>query len=73
MSEGFERGAFAPAIADRGDRPHPFLDRHEGRVVGGVRFDEDDTGLHYTGRLLGSAARGMPKRSKSITACRWSF
>ena len=59
LQEGFERGAFASAIAARGDRPYPYLDRHGeagGRVVAGVRFAEDDVGLRYEGRLLGSQA-----------------
>lgn len=59
LPEEFERGAFAEAIATRGDRPYPFLDKHGpdgGRVVGSVRFTEDDIGLRYEGRLLASAA-----------------
>lgn len=56
LREGFERGAFAAAIAARGDRPWVFLDRHQGRVVGAVRFSEDDTGLAYEGRLLDTEA-----------------
>ena len=51
LAEGFDPGAFAPAIADRGDRLWPMLDRHQGNVVGGIRFDEDKVGLHYSGRL----------------------
>src|SRR5690349_19153921 len=56
LREGFERGAFADLIAARGERPWPFLDVHRGRTVAGIRFDEDDTGLHYRGRLLDTAA-----------------
>jgi phage head maturation protease len=56
LAEGFARGAFAPAIAARGDRPWPFLDRHRGRPVAGVRFMEDETGLRYEGRLLNTQA-----------------
>lgn len=62
LREGFERGAFADAIAARNGRPFPYLDRHgppaggDGRVIGGVTFEEDDTGLHYTGRLLDTPA-----------------
>jgi len=59
LSEGFDRGAFAPAIAARGDRPWPYLDRHGkdgGRPVAAVRFAEDDTGLRYEGRLLDTVA-----------------
>ena len=56
MLEGFERGAFAPAIAARGGRPWPYLDRHEGNVIGGIQFSEDDTGLRYEGRLLDTNA-----------------
>lgn len=53
--EGFEQGAFQDAIAERGQRPWPFLDIHTskgGRTVAGIRFAEDATGLRYTGRLL---------------------
>jgi len=56
MEESFDRGAFVPAIAARGGRPWPYLDRHEGNVVGGIQFNEDDTGLHYSGRLLDTVA-----------------
>lgn len=56
LAEGFDRGAFAPAIADRGDRPWPLLDRHRGTVVGSVRFTEDEVGLRYEGRLLDTVA-----------------
>jgi phage head maturation protease len=56
VPESFERGAFLPAIAARGDRPTPFLDRHGGNVIGGVRFTEDDIGLRYHGRLLDTQA-----------------
>jgi HK97 family phage prohead protease len=56
LAEGFARGAFADAIAARGDRPWPFLDRHRGRVIAGVRFAEDETGLRYEGRLLNTQA-----------------
>jgi phage head maturation protease len=55
LREGFDRGAFAAAIAERGERPWPFLDTHYsrgGRTVGAVRFSEDDIGLRYEGRLL---------------------
>jgi HK97 family phage prohead protease len=52
LAEGFERGAFAQAIAERGGRPWPFLDRHRGTVVAGITFAEDDTGLRYEGQLL---------------------
>jgi HK97 family phage prohead protease len=54
--ESFERGAFAQAIAHRGERPFPFLDRHDGKVIGGIRFSEDDIGLRYEGRLLDTEA-----------------
>jgi phage head maturation protease len=56
MLEGFERGAFQSAIAERSGRPWPYLDRHGGNVIGGIRFDEDATGLHYSGRLLDTNA-----------------
>jgi HK97 family phage prohead protease len=56
LQEGFDRGAFAPAIADRGGRPWPFLDRHGRNVVGSVAFTEDDRGLRYEGRLLDTPA-----------------
>jgi HK97 family phage prohead protease len=56
LAEGFAKGAFADAIAARGDRPWPFLDRHRGRVIAGVRFAEDETGLRYEGRLLNTQA-----------------
>ena len=56
MLEAFERGAFLPAIAQRHGRPWPYLDRHSGNVVAGITFDEDDTGLHYSGRLLDTVA-----------------
>lgn len=62
LREGFDRGAFASAIAARDGRPWPFLDSHgplvggNGRVVGSVVFDEDDVGLHYAGRLLETQA-----------------
>ena len=39
--EGFDRGAFAESIAERGDRSWPFMDTHYsrgGRVIGGIRF-----------------------------------
>ena len=55
-AEGFERGAFADAIAARADRPWPFLATHNGVPVAGIRFDEDDTGLHYVGRMLETQA-----------------
>jgi len=55
-AEGFDRGAFLPAIAARGERPWPFLDTHKGRTVAGVRFAEDDIGLRYEGRLLDTTA-----------------
>ena len=54
--ESFERGAFQAAIAARGDRAWPYLDKHGGTVIGGIRFVEDDTGLRYHGRLLDTAA-----------------
>jgi phage head maturation protease len=57
--EGFERGAFAAAIAERSGRPWPFLNTHGskgGEVIGGVTFEEDDTGLRYSGRLLDTQA-----------------
>lgn len=53
--EGFDRGAFAQAIAERAGRPFAFLDRHRergGQTVGAITFREDDIGLAYTGRLL---------------------
>ena len=55
-AESFDRGAFREAIAARGGRPWPFLDRHGGTVIGGVQFTEDDTGLRYEGRLLDTNA-----------------
>lgn len=58
LREGFEKGAFAQAIAERGERPWPFLNTHYsrgGRTVGGVQFFEDDIGLGYRGRLLDTA------------------
>ena len=56
MLEGFQRGAFQPAIAARSGRPWPYLDRHGGNVIGGIQFNEDETGLHYSGRLLDTVA-----------------
>lgn len=56
LAEGFERGAFAGAIAARGDRPFPYLDRHRGTTVAGIAFAEDEIGLRYQGRLLTSQA-----------------
>jgi HK97 family phage prohead protease len=56
LSEGFEPGAFQPAIAARGERPWPMLDRHRGTVVGAVRFQEDAVGLRFDGRLLDTPA-----------------
>ena len=59
IAEGFDKGAFAPALAERGSRPYPYLDRHGkdgGRVVGSVSFAEDDIGLRYEGRLLDTVA-----------------
>lgn len=56
LAEGFERGAFADAIAARGDRSWPHLERHFGTTVAGIRFAEDDIGLRYEGRLLGTQA-----------------
>lgn len=57
--EGFERGAFAEAIAARGDRLWPYLSAHQkngGRPIGGIRFAEDDKGLRYEGRLMDNEA-----------------
>jgi hypothetical protein len=54
--QGFERGAFLGAIAERGGRSYPFLDRHSGVVVAGIQFAEDDIGLRYSGRLLDTIA-----------------
>ena len=54
--EGFARGAFAQAIAARGGRPWPYLDRHSGTVVGSVTFTEDAVGLRFDGRLLDTQA-----------------
>jgi phage head maturation protease len=56
MAEGFERGAFAEAIAAREGRPWPFLDVHERTPVAGIHFEEDDIGLRYEGRLLDTQA-----------------
>ena len=56
LAEGFDPGAFSPAIAMRGDRNWPYLDRHDGTVIGAVRFAEDDKGLRYEGRLLDTQA-----------------
>jgi hypothetical protein len=56
MAEGFDRGAFLPAIAARGQRNWPHFDSHGGNVVAGVRFSEDDIGLRYEGRLLDTPA-----------------
>jgi HK97 family phage prohead protease len=56
LAEGFERGAFADAIADRGGRLWPMLDRHKGTTVAGIAFAEDDIGLAYRGRLLDTQA-----------------
>lgn len=57
--EGFDRGAFDEAIAERGGRPFPYLDKHRergGTVVGGVNFFTDNVGLGYRGRLLDTPA-----------------
>ena len=56
LAEGFDRGAFVEAIASRGERPWPMLDRHKGTTVAGVTFTEDETGLAYRGRLLDTQA-----------------
>jgi HK97 family phage prohead protease len=56
LAEGFDRGAFAQAIAERGGRPWPFLDRHRGTTVAGIQFSEDEVGLRYEGRLLATPA-----------------
>jgi len=56
LAEGFERGAFADAIADRGGRLWPMLDRHKGTTVAGIAFHEDEVGLAYRGRLLETQA-----------------
>lgn len=59
LREGFERGAFLAAIAERGDRNWPYLDTHYdkgGRSVGGIRFSEDEIGLRYEGLLLDNDA-----------------
>lgn len=56
MAESFAPGAFREAIAARGGRSWPFLDRHGGNVIGGVSFTEDATGLRYEGRLLDTNA-----------------
>ncbi len=56
VAEGFDRGAFLPAIAARGARNWPHFDQHGGNVVAGVRFTEDAIGLRYEGRLLDTPA-----------------
>jgi phage head maturation protease len=56
LAEGFDRGAFAAAIAERAGRPWPFLDRHRGTPVAGITFREDDTGLAFEGTLLPTPA-----------------
>jgi HK97 family phage prohead protease len=56
LMEGFERGAFAEALAQRGERPYPYLNEHEGMTVAGIHFAEDDIGLRYEGRLLDTQA-----------------
>lgn len=56
LSEGFAPGAFAPAIAERGGRPWPFLNVHGGTPVAGITFAEDQVGLRYEGRLLDTVA-----------------
>lgn len=56
LAEGFDRGAFLPAIAARGNRPWPMFDSHGGSIVAGVRFSEDEIGLRYEGRLLDTPA-----------------
>jgi HK97 family phage prohead protease len=57
MREGFERGAFADAIAERSGRSWTHMDTHYtrgGRPVGAIVFREDDTGLAFSGRALTS-------------------
>src|SRR6185503_639026 len=56
LAEGFDKGAFAPAIAAREGRSWPHFDRHGGNVVAGLTLTEDDIGLAYRGRLLNTAA-----------------
>jgi len=56
VAEGFDPGAFLPAIAARGERNWPHFDSHGGNVVAGVRFSEDAIGLRYEGRLLDTPA-----------------
>jgi HK97 family phage prohead protease len=56
LREGFERGAFLPAIAERQGRPWPYLDVHRGNTVAGITLSEDDIGLRYEGRLLDTQA-----------------
>lgn len=55
LLEGFERGAFKAAIAERAGRNWPLLDTHYsngGKSIGGIQFSEDDIGLRFEGRLL---------------------
>jgi phage head maturation protease len=55
--EGFAKGAFTDSIAERGERPWPLLNTHAskgGKPIGGIHFSEDDTGLHFAGRLFES-------------------
>ena len=56
LQQGFDRGAFLDAIAERGARPFPYLDRHGGTPVAGITFAEDEVGLRYEGRLLDTQA-----------------
>jgi HK97 family phage prohead protease len=72
LREGFDRGAFAEAIAARGDRPHPFMNRHYkagGVTVGAVQFSEDEVGLRVRGKLLNTqAAKDYAEEARAMGA-----
>ena len=54
--EAFAPASFRDALRDLGKRPVPFLDRHEGEVIGVLRPAEDDTGLALDGSLFATPA-----------------
>lgn len=51
-AESFSRGSFRQALADLGDRPLPFIDRHDGTPVATIRAAEGATGLEFSGDLI---------------------
>lgn len=54
--EQFRQGAFADILAQRGDRPLPAIDVHDGTVIAGVRLTDTPEGLRFSGRTLNTQA-----------------